>query len=249
MTTTPLEQAKDAIAAARYQEAEALLKPLINTGDAEADYLYGTLLFSEPDLVDLDHAMEAFERAADLDHPDACYQLAITSIDDADGIIVGPVVDRDLLLHAAELGNIDAQRTAGALLANGEEGFEQDLAAARHWHQRAAEQGDSDSQYDVAWMMLEGDGGPYDPDAGLTWLEACAAQEHLASERAADFLASIFEEGRFDFEPDPEAAERWRARQQELAELHERQQKESIEAQEQLVLESRRDPSTEPGLG
>jgi TPR repeat protein len=228
MTTTPLEQAKDAIAVGRYQEAEALLKPLINTGDAEADYLYGSLLFSEPDLVELDAAMDAFERAADLDHPDACYQLAITSIDENDGIIVGPVVDRDLLLHAAELGNIDAQRTAGALFASGEEGFEQDLASARHWHQRAAEQGDSDAQYDVAWMMLEGDGGPYDPDAGLTWLEACAAQEHLASERAADFLASIFEEGRFDFEPDPEAAERWRARQQELVELHERQQKEVL---------------------
>jgi uncharacterized protein len=234
MTTTPLEQAKEAIAAARYQEAEALLKPLTNTGDAEADYLYGTLLFSEPDLVDIDDAIAAFERAADLDHPDACYQLAITTIDDADGIIVGPVVDRDLLLHAAELGNIEAQRTAGALLANGEEGFEQDLAAARQWHQRAAEQGDSDSQYDLGWMMLEGEGGPPDYDAGLTWLEACAAQEDTASERAADFLASIFEEGRFDFEQDPEAAERWRARQHELAELHERQQKEGLAELEAL---------------
>lgn len=228
MTSTPLEQAQEAIAAGRYQEAEALLKPLTNAGNAEADYLYGSLLFSEPDLVDLDAAMDAFERAADLDHPDACYQLAITSIDESDGIVVGPVVDRDLLLHAAELGNVDAQRTAGSLYANGEEGFERDLAAAREWHQRAAEQGDPDSQYDLGWMMLEGEGGEPDYDGGLTWLEACAAQEHLASERAADFLASIFEEGRFDFEEDPEAAERWRARQAELAELHERQQKEAL---------------------
>lgn len=228
MTTTPLEQAREAMAAARYQDAAALLKPLINTGDAEADYLYGTLLFSEPDLVELDDAIDAFERAADLDHPDACYQLAITSIDDADGIIVGPVADRDLLLHAAELGNVDAQRIAGSLFASGEEGFEQDHAAARQWHQRAAEQGDPDSQYDLGWMMLEGEGGPPEYDAGLEWLEKCAAQEHLASERAADFLASIFEEGRFDFEEDPEAAQRWRARQEELAELHERQQKEAL---------------------
>jgi TPR repeat protein len=248
MTTTPLEQAKEAIAAARYQEAKALLKPLTNTGDAEADYLYGTLLFSEPDLVEIDDAMDAFERAADLDHPDACYQLAITSIDDADGIIVGPVVDRDLLLHAAELGNIDAQRTAGVLHANGEEGFPEDLAAARHWHERAAKQGDPDSQYDLGWLMLEGDGGPYDPDAGVGWLEACAAQEHLASERAADFLASIFEEGRFDFEPDPAAAERWRARQAELVELHERQQKEaSSEHELHAALEERRDRHSGPG--
>src|SRR5688572_30076252 len=164
MTTTPLEQAKEAIKAARYQEAEALLRPLTNTGDAEADYLYGSLLFSEPDLVDLDAAMDAFERAADLDHPDACYQLAITEIDEADGITVGPVVDPDLLLHAAELGNVDAQRTAGALFASGEEGFEKDLAAAREWHQRAAEQGDADSQYDLGRMMLEGEGAPHDHD-------------------------------------------------------------------------------------
>jgi uncharacterized protein len=232
MTTTPLEQAREAIAAARYQEAEALLRPLINTGDAEADYLYGTLLFLEAELVEIDAAMDAFERAAALDHPDACYQLATTSIDESDGIVVGPVVDRDLLLHAAELGNIDAQRTAGVLHASGEEGFPQDLAIARQWHQRAAEQGDADSQYDLGWMWLEGEGGPADSDAGLSWLEACAAQEHLTSERAADYLANIFEEGRFDLEADPEEAERWRTRQRELAELHERQQKEQAEAWE-----------------
>jgi TPR repeat protein len=228
MTTTPLEQAKDAIAAGRYQEAEALLKPLTNTGDAEADFLYGTLLFSEPDLVDLDDAMDAFERAADLDHPEACYQLATTSIDESDGIVVGPVVDPELLLHAAELGNVDAQRTAGILHASGEEGFPQDMAISRQWHQRAAEQGDPESQYDLGWMWLEGEGGPADSDAGLSWLESCAAQEDLVSERAADYLASIFEEGRFDLEADPEEAERWRARQRVLAELHERQQKEAL---------------------
>lgn len=228
MTTTPIEQAREAIAEGRYQEAEALLKPLTNTGDAEADYLYGTLLFSEADLVDLDDAMDALERAAELDHPEACYQLAIITIDEGDGITVGPVSDRDLLLRAAGLGSVDAQRTAGSLFANGEEGFEQDLAAARQWHQAAAEQGDPDSQYDLGWMMLEGQGGPPEYDAGLEWLEACAKQDYLASERAADFLSSIFEEGRFDFEEDPEAAQKWRARQEELSELHERQQKEAL---------------------
>jgi TPR repeat protein len=86
-------------------------------------------------------------------------------------------------------------------------------------------------------MMLEGEGGDPDYDAGLEWLEACAAQEHLASERAADFLASIFEEGRFDFEEDPEAAERWRARQAELVELHERQQKEAAGEHQALLAE------------
>jgi uncharacterized protein len=224
--TTPLEQANDAIAAGRYEEAEALLRPLTNTGNAEADYLYGSLLFCGPEVVDIDDAMEAFARAADLDHPAACYQVATTSIDDADGVITGPVVDRDLLVHAAELGNVDAQRAVGVLHVHGEEGFPEDLAITRHWYERAAEQGDANSQFDLGWMMLEGEGGPVDHDAGLQWLETCAAQEDGVSERAADFLAMIFEEGRFDVEPDPEAAGRWRDRQRELAELHERQQKE-----------------------
>jgi TPR repeat protein len=226
---TPLEQAKDAIEAGQYKEAEALLRPLTNKDDAEADYLYGTLLFHEADIVDIVDAMDAFVRAADLDHPEACYQLATTAMDDSAGLVTGAVVDQELLLHAAELGSLDAQRTAGALHVSGEEGFPQDLAIARHWYERAAEQGDADSQYNIGWLMLEGEDGSIDAEAGLRWLEACAAQEDIASERAADFLASIFEEGRFDLEPDPEAAQQWRARQRELAELHERQEREAKE--------------------
>jgi TPR repeat protein len=230
--TTPIEQAKDAIEAGRLEEAEALLKPLTNTGDAEADYLYGTLLFHGPELVEIDAAMDAFERAADLDHPAACYQVATTSIDDADGVITGPVVDRDLLVHAAELGHVEAQRMVGVLHVEGEEGFPQDLTITRHWYERAAEQGEAQSQYDLGWMMLQGEGGPIDQDAGLDWLEACALQESGVSEHAADFLATIFEEGRFDVEPIPEVAQRWRARQEELAELHEQQQKDAASEQD-----------------
>jgi hypothetical protein len=227
MTTTPLEQAREAIDAGRYEEALALLKPLKNTGDAEADFLYGSLLFCGPELVEIDDALDAFERAAELDHPAACYQLATTLIDEDNGVTTGPVVDRDLLVRAAELGHLDAQRTVGVLHVDGDEGFPQDLTITRHWYERAAEQGEPQSQFDLGWMMLEGEGGPVDVDAGLEWLEACAVQDLGVSERAADFLASIFEEGRYYVEPDPEAVERWRARQEALAALHEQQRKEA----------------------
>jgi TPR repeat protein len=230
--TTPLEQANDAIAAGRYEEAEALLRPLLNTGNAEADYLYGSLLFYGPEIVEIDDAMDAFARAADLDHPAACYQVATTLIDDEDGVILGPVVDRDLLMHAAELGHVEAQRTVGVMHVQGEEGFPQDLTITRHWYERAAEQGELQSQFDLGWMMLEGQGGPVDQDAGLGWLESCAGQEGDASIRAADFLATIFEEGRFDFEPDPEAAQRWRARQDELVALDERAREDAAAEQD-----------------
>jgi TPR repeat protein len=223
--TTPLEQAREAIATHQYEQAAELLKPLTNTGDAEADYLYGSLLFCGPDVVDVDDAMEAFERAAELDHPAACYAVATTSIDEAGAWITGPVVDRDLLVHAAELGDVAAQRAVGVLHVDGEDGFPQDLTITRHWYERAAEQGDANSQFDLGWMMLAGEGGPVDLEGGLQWLETCAMQEDenelSVCTNAADFLAAIFEEGRFDLEPDPETSQRWRERHRELTERHE----------------------------
>ena len=233
MTTTPIEQAREAIEAGRFEEAVALLKPLTNTGDAEADYLYGSLLFYGPEIVEIDDAMDAFARAAELDHPAACYQVATTLIDDEDGVILGPVVDRDLLVRAAELGHVEAQRTVGVLHVHGEEGFPEDLAITRHWYERAAEQGEPQSQFDLGCMMLDGEGGPVDPDAGFRWLETCAAQEGDASIRAADFLATIFEEGRYDIEPDPEETQRWRARHDELVALDERARKDAAADAEQ----------------
>jgi uncharacterized protein len=230
--TTPLDQVQAAIDEARYEDAEALLRPLINTGNAEADYLYGTLLFMGPEIVELDDALDAFERAAALDHPGACYLLATTVIDDADGVVTGAVADPELLMRAAELGDLDAQRTVAALHVTGEEGFPEDPAIARQWYQRAADQGDAESLYELGRMLLDGEGGPADPAAALELLAECAEQDYPVSERAADLLASITEEGRADVERDPQTAERWRERQKALLALFEQQKKEAADLSE-----------------
>ena len=221
--SNPLEDAKTALDESRYADAAALLEPLTNAGNAEADYLYGCLLFSEPGLISRDDALDALQRAADLDHPAACYRVATTAID-GDGIQTDQVVDPDLLVHAAELGDVEAQRLLGVLHLEGAEGFPEDEEETRYWYERAAEQGDSLSQYDLGRMMLEGQGGKVDLEGGIKWLQACAGQNEEISERAADFLASLYEgaDERFELEPSPIEAARWRTRQQELEEAAER---------------------------
>jgi len=219
--TTPLEEAKALIAEARCEEAARLLGPLTNCGNAEADYLFGSILFnSNEDVIPREEAIAALRRAAALDHPEACYWASVTSLD-ADGSICvyQPLVDRDLLVHAAELGCTEAQRRVGCLHVDGEDGFPKDLEVTRHWYARAAEQGEAYSQYDLGWMMLAGEGGPTDQAAGLRWLETCAMRnEPLISASAADFLATVFEDGLYGLPADPIVADQWRRRERELQE-------------------------------
>ena len=93
---TAIDHAKFLIATKQWDEAAALLEPLTNTGDREADYLYGSLLFGGGD-VPPEAALEALRRAAALDHPAACYAVSTTTIDD--GVVTGPIVDRDLFIR------------------------------------------------------------------------------------------------------------------------------------------------------
>jgi TPR repeat protein len=215
---TPIETAKKLIAADLWSEAATLLDPLTNTGDREADYLYGSLLYCGTDCVSPEAALEALRRASALNHPAACYRVATTTLEADGGIVTGPVVNRELLVHAAQLGDVDAQRDVGALHAREEEGLPKDLDVARYWYERAARQGHALSQYDLGFMMLQGEGGPVDLTAGLSWLETCAMQNELVSEEAAEFLAEIFESEYYGVSPDAEAVKRWRRRQSELLE-------------------------------
>ena len=232
--SNPIEDAKAAIAEARYADAAELLEPLTNGDDAEADYLFGTLLFTGPDVVSRDDAMDALQRAADLDHPAACYCVATTAFD-GDGIQTDIVVDAELLVHAGDLGDVDAQRMLGLLHVEGQDGFPEDAEIARAWYERAAEQGDAQSQNDLARMMLEGEGGEVDAENALEWLTACAEQDGWSSERAADLLACIYEEGRYGVEPSEIEATRWRSRQEALKEAAERARVEHEEMQAEIA--------------
>jgi TPR repeat protein len=212
---TPIEQAKELIAVQRWAEAAALLEPLTDRGDAEADYLYGSMLYDGDDSVPRAAAWAALRRAAALDHPAACFRVSITTVDEG-GITTYPVVDVELLLRAARLGHADAQRKVGVEHATGDGPFPKNLAKARHWYERAAEQGEPSSQYDLGFMMLLGEGGPADVENGLRWLEASAVQDDPSSNSAARFLTEIYESGLYGQRPDAGLAARWRTRHAEL---------------------------------
>jgi TPR repeat protein len=90
-----------------------------------------------------------------------------------------------LLLRAAELGSINAQRDLGCCYATGMKAIAQDLTLARLWYGRAAEAGHADAQYNFGCMLLYGEGGPKEPEAGMAWIRRAAeqgddpAQHHL----------------------------------------------------------------------
>ena len=218
---TPIEQARELIAAQRFAEAAALLEPLIDRGDAEADYLYGSMLYDGGDrAVRREAALAALRRAAALDHPAACYWLSITTVD-VTGITIYPVVDPEMLLRAARAGHVEAQRKVGVEYAWGEGPFPKDRTFARYWYERAAEQGEPSSQYDLGFMMMLGEGGPVDVANGLRWLAASAVQNDPCSGSAAELLTEIYQDGLYGVEPDTELASRWRTRKAELDKEHE----------------------------
>jgi TPR repeat protein len=81
-----------------------------------------------------------------------------------------------LLIQAARLGSVQAQRDLGCCYATGDDAIEQDLPSARLWYGRAAEAGHADAQYNFGCMLLYGEGGAKDTDAGITWISRAAAQ-------------------------------------------------------------------------
>ena len=95
-----------------------------------------------------------------------------------------------LLIRAAELGSIDAQRDLGCCYATGEEAIAQDLGLARQWYGRAAGAGHADAQYNLGCMLLFGEGGPKEPEAGMEWVRRAAGQGDPAAQSHLRDLAT-----------------------------------------------------------
>src|SRR5947207_8110338 len=106
-------------------------------------------------------------RCGEKDHPDAIWFLAGRESQD-------PETDPNYaqqLLRAGELGSVNAQRQLGVMYATGDWSGPKDLAEAVRWYRLAAEKGNAESQYDLGFMLLLGEGGPKNIEDGLMWLE------------------------------------------------------------------------------
>lgn len=163
-----------AIEREEYDLAVRLLLDPARAGSAQSQYLLGYLYFTSAD-ADARESRAWLERAAAQRHPEALFRLSQWR---DDGAIGAPDTEggRSLLLEAAELGVLQAQRDLGCYYAIGEGGFPLDPRLGRLWYGRAAEGGHADAQYNYGLMLLFGEGGPAEPEGGKEWLGRAAAQ-------------------------------------------------------------------------
>ena len=174
-----IHRAKDAIEREDYGTAIELLQPLAKDGLPEAEFLMGYLYFTSADVTKED-ARIWLERAAAKNHPEALYRLACFG-DKFDFCPPEDDTRRGFLVRAAELGSVEAQRDLGCFYAIGEYGFSRDEVLGRLWYGRAAAQGHADAQYNYGLMLLYGEGGIAEPEAGMEWVRRAAAQGDLGA--------------------------------------------------------------------
>ncbi len=177
-----IQDAKRSLHKGDYPSAIRLLRPLAESGIAEAQCLLGSLCLVA-DAIAKEEARDWLHRAAKQNDPAALYYLFVIGLDSAKK---EEDARRALLVRSAELGCADAQDHLGRLYATGDGGFPQDKFLARMWYGRAAEQGTPGAAYEVAFMMLLGEGGPADREAAYKWFTKAAEGGH---EEAQRFLA------------------------------------------------------------
>jgi TPR repeat protein len=156
---------------------------------------------------------ELLRDAAGKDHPDAIWFLATRQRRPQE---TNPEFDR-LILRAGQLGSVNAQRELGVMHATGDWSGPKDLAEAARWYRLAAEKGNAESQYDLGFMLLLGEGGAKDTDQGVMWLERAGEQGESS---AFGLLVDCYQNGYCDVPVDAGKAALWRSRLKEYERLH-----------------------------
>ena len=150
--------------------------------------------------------------AAAKDRPDAVWFL----VNQTQSRETDPEFERSLL-RAGELGSIGAQRQLGVMYATGDWTGPKDLTEAVRWYRLAAENGEAESQYDLGFMLLLGEGGPKNIEEGLMWLERAG---ELGECKVFRLLVDCYGNGHCDVPVDAEKAALWRSRLEEYERLH-----------------------------
>jgi hypothetical protein len=124
MTNDPIGDAKAGAARGDFESAIALLRPLAEAGNREAQYELGFLALTECDLIPGREAFSLFMKAAEQGHADAMYHLA-TFPQFLSEPFRSPLSEEEgwsWLLRSAESGCVQAQYDAAASLATGDWG-------------------------------------------------------------------------------------------------------------------------------
>jgi uncharacterized protein len=206
MKSEILSQAEIALRNGDFAAAVSVLRPLAEAGDAEAQYRLGNMYFEGADEeVSSAMAYHWLNCAAEQDHPEACYRLAM-GLDERRN----NEERKALLIKAAELGSADAQCALGTHYATGDWPWPcpVDLTESAKWYGKAAEAGNTDAQYEMGFILMLGEGIQKDPVRGLAWFEQAALKGY---EDAIGVLIDIYENGALEGPKNPERASFWRA--------------------------------------
>jgi TPR repeat protein len=204
-----LAKTKQALDTDDWGAVARLWEPWVEQGDAEAEYqLAYHYLWCTPcdDEATRDRMREFLKRAAAKDHPDALWFMCTCELDSRN-----PEFER-LLLRAGQLGSVNAQRKLGVMYATGDWSGPQDLAEAARWYRLAAEKGHAESQYDLGFMLLLGEGGPKNTEEGLMWLERAG---ELGEYKAFQLLVDCYDNGYCDVPVNSAKAALWHGRLEE----------------------------------
>jgi TPR repeat protein len=211
-----LSKTKQALDADDWDSVVRLWQPWVQQGDPEAEYqLAYHYLWCTPcdDDATRDSMIELLKDAAAKDHPDAIWFLAGRESQDSEP-------DRNYaqqILRAGQLGSVNAQRQLGVMYATGDWSGPKDLAEAARWYRLAAEKGHAESQYDLGFMLLLGEGGLKNIEEGLMWLERAG---ELGEYKAFRLLLDCYENGYCDVPVNAAKAALWRGRLEQHERLH-----------------------------
>ena len=199
-TAAQVELAKMLLARENYDEAASWLRKAADSGDEEAQFLYGSML-AEGLGVDYDQEAAAYwlKMAAEHGHTGAQVLLA-ESFQSGAGVAVNHALAAQWYFKAAQQGDSIAQLRYGLLLHFGE-GVEKDTAAAIDWLRKAANQGCTAAQVKLVECLMEAPN--YDAAEALKWAKLAADADDV---QAKYLLASLHERSS---PPDVEQALAW----------------------------------------
>ncbi len=201
------EEGRQAYVNGEYKRAYAILKPLAEQGDAEAQKMLGILYdYGHGIRADADEAMRWYLLAANQGHPAVQYQVGAKYFH-------GDGVNKDIEAAArwwelaASGGQVDAQFNLGILYFRGTH-MPKDDEKARRLFEQAAAQGHGQAQYSLAVMYAFGRGVKKNYATALIWFERAAAQ----GVAQAQFNLGVFYENGYAVEKNREVAREWYGR-------------------------------------
>ena len=198
------EEGKQAYLAKDYQAALAILKPLAETGDSQAQVTLGIMYdFGHGVSKDQTEAIKWYIKAAEQGIPVVQHDVGVKYFE-------GQGVDQDYLKAAywweqsANAGLADSQFNLGLLYYRGI-GLEIDYDKASSLFTSAAEQEHPHAQYSLAVMYAFGQGLDKNYEQALQWFRKSAAH-HVAQ---AQFNLGVFYENGYGLDKDLATAKQW----------------------------------------